>query len=908
MGRILLGVLFLTGVMLAYAPLGLDTSNRPLYYQGTVKIQLKESAVASKDFQVREHGQLYSKTGIPSLDKIGENIKASNTRITHIKAKNESLAKKLGLDRWITVTIPEDQDIMAAVEMYKADPNVDFAQPEYANYLMAIPNDTYFANNWGHNNTGQLPAYSTSTYSHSGSPVGTVGFDTNIITGWDGTQSYGNPDIVIAIMDTGVDYDHPDLAANYIGGWDAAMNDTNPDDNEGISNVSGHGTSCAGVAAGVINNGIGVSGVAGNCSIMAIKVLNSSGSLVGMADGAIYAGDNGADILSMSYGGDYQYGTDATADAAYSYAYNSGVTLLAATGNDNESHISYPANHPDIIGVGAAAPDNGRKNEYSIDGEYWWGSNWSTVAQDDRAAVDFIAPTIMPATDIVGSGGFDPGDYGLYFNGTSCATPYAAGFAALIKSHWPAYTPAEVRQVMIDTAMDIDDEESTAGWDGVTGYGLIDIDAALGWVPTAPPPVCVLSSPSNGSTIADAKPLFDWEDNTEASSYTILVDNTSNFSSPEINEVTTESEYTSVSNLAEGIYYWKVQATNIIGSSSYTTAWSTSISFPDINLPATTSATASLGGTVEDSFDIGNTGNYTLSYSMSNDYVGYATPPVSIHSNDFESGLIYTSSGTQPFTVVSGMTANCARVSAYTTQQQQSRTGILTSASFNGTGNTELNLEFDQIATLTNSSITVEYTDNGSTWYPLYTSSSSVTDHKTLPLPNISSTMQIKFSCVLKNASGSSWSIDNVAVGNNGAPHTWLTFDSPTSGTVSVSGTKTINMTYNAGTLAEGDYEANITVTSDDPDEPSKVVGVTFTVGGGVQPPAQPANVVTSISGTDLVIDWDVSANATSYDVYSSDDPYGTFSFEANVGTNQYAIPYTDAKKFYYIVSKSAAK
>nr|HXK50663.1 hypothetical protein [Clostridiales bacterium] len=72
--------------------------------------------------------------------------------------------------------------------------------------------------------------------------------------------------------------------------------------------------------------------------------------------------------------------------------------------------------------------------------------------------------------------------------------------------------------------------------------------------------------------------------------------------------------------------------------------------------------------------------------------------------------------------------------------------------------------------------------------------------------------------------------------------------------------------------------------------------------------PGVPSNVVTSISGTDLVIDWDAAADATSYDVYSSDDPYGAFTLEANVGTNQYVIAYTDAKKFYYIVSKNATK
>jgi len=145
-------------------------------------------------------------------------------------------------------------------------------------------------------------------------------------------------------------------------------------------------------------------------------------------------------------------------------------------------------------------------------------------------------------------------------------------------------------------------------------------------------------------------------------------------------------------------------------------------------------------------------------------------------------------------------------------------------------------------------------------------------------------------------------------VSSTAVPYTWLTFNSSTSGTVSVSGSNTINITCDALGLVEGTYNASISVSSNDPDEAIKVLPVEFTVTQSTVIPGTPANVVTSISGTDLVIDWDVSANATSYDVYSSDDPYGTFSFEANVGTNQYAIPYTDAKKFYYIVSKSAAK
>lgn len=911
MGKILCALFLVCSLVSGHALKDEDTTNRPLYYQGKVKVQLTEAAMSSKDFQVAGWGMSFEKTGIASLDEIGMKHKASNVKIAHIEAKNKDLAKKLGLDRWIELIIPEDADVMAVVEEYKKDPNVSFAQPEYANYLMATPNDTYFANCWGHNNTKQLPAYVSG--SHSGAGVGTVGFDANTQPGWDGTQGYGSSSIVIAIMDTGIDYDHPDLAAHYIGGWDAAMNDTNPDDNEGVSGVSGHGTSCAGVAAGITNNGIGVSGVAGNCSIMAIKVLNSSGSLVGMANGAIYAGDNGADILSMSYGGDYQYGTDATADAAYTYAYNAGVTLLAATGNDESlSRISYPANHPDIIGVGAAAPDNGRKTTTSVDGEYWWASQYCTVAQDDRAAVDFIAPTILPATDIVGSGGFDPGDYGLYFNGTSCATPYAAGFAALIKSRYPSYTPTQVRQVMVDTAMDIIDEESTAGWDGKTGYGLIDIGAALEYVPTAPPPAPTLTSPSNGSTTADATPFFDWEDHVDAATWTILVDNNSNFGSPEINQTVPESEYTAVSNLAEGTYYWKVLATNIIGSSPYSSTRTLYISFPDINLStALLSTSAAPEASTGASFDIQNTGNYTLSYSdIDISYTGYLVPAGTYHSNDFQSGLVYTNSGAVSWATATGGTWNgnttCAKTSA------TAGTNIITSASFNTTSSAgTVYLDFDHSYTMrSTSNIKVEYY-TGSAWETVYTASStSVTGHETIELPVKSANTQLRFTGVMirSQAVTSSWSVDNIVVSSTAVPYSWLTINSSTSGSVTPAGSSTINIICDAAGLAEGTYNANVSVISDDPDEGIKVLPVEFTVTQSTVIPGVPSNVVTSISGTDLVIDWDLAADATSYDVYSSDDPYGTFSFEANVATNQYQVPASVAKKFYYIVSKNNTK
>jgi hypothetical protein len=989
MRKILIAVLVIMGVMLAHAPKDEQTKDRPLFHQGTVKIQLSESAISSKNLKVLKFGEKYTEIGISSLDEIGAKIKAANPRVTHIEAKNKIEAKKLGLDRWITVDIPVDADVMAAVEEYKKDPNVSFAQPEYANYLMATPNDTYFANNWGHNNTKQLPAYVSG--SHSGAGVGTVGFDANTMLGWDGNQGYGSSSIVIAIMDTGIDYDHPDIAANYIGGWDAAMNDTNPDDNEGVLNVSGHGTSCAGVAAGVINNGIGVSGVAGNCSLMAIKVLNSSGSLVGMANGAIYAGDNGADILSMSYGGNYQYGTDATADAAYTYAYNAGVTLLAATGNSGITltNISYPANHPDIIGVGAAAPDNGRKTATSVDGETWWASQYCTVAQDDRAAVDFLAPTILPATDIVGTGGFDPGDYGLYFNGTSCATPYAAGFAALIKSHWPTYTPAEVRQAIIESAMDVVDEESTAGWDGKSGYGLIDIGNAL--VLLAAP------IPQNLTYVLNSDDVtLNWDLPAKVlNNYKVYRDGVS------IATVAAGTRTYLDSNRPYGSYEYYVTAVwsdngESVPSNKVTVSYGT---LPVISTPASISPSCALGSSTPSSFGITNSGQIGLTYSLTNAYVGYLSVGTA-HSNDFQSVLGYTNSGTRTWALATGGTWNsntqCAKVTAPTTGGASTGTGIMTSASFDGS--TALYLDFDQTATLstTSSTIKVEYY-NGTAWVQLYYANTSVTGHQHIAIPVTTSNMQLRFTAVLVKSSGSSWSVDNIVV-SKGTPYSWLTFNSPVSGTVTGGATNTINLTCNSAGLTAGTYEANITAASNDATNPTKVVNVQFVVGTGGTPPAAPSlatptdastlyilkpvfdwndvsgatsytilvdnnsdfssaeinqtpavstftpatdmalgtyywkvlstnsfgsssysgtwsvilapltapiNVITTPGATDITVSWDAVGGATSYDVYSATEPYGTYTLVTNVATNSYVTTSSATRLFWYVVAKN---
>lgn len=469
-----------------------NNSAQPAYAPGRLMVKLTDQAFNSADFDISTTRSGTVTTGLASLDQLNASYGVTSMSRAHIDVANQQLDDAIGVSRWHIIYVPESTDIEFMADAFAADWNVEAAHPDYQAFPMLVPNDTYYADQWGHNNTGQMDSYDWSTHTHTGPEVGTPGFDGNVEAAWDALGGFGSSSVIIGIIDSGVDVDHPDL--DLVAGYDYGDNDSNPDDN---SSQAGHGTACAGVAAAIADNGIGVAGVAGGSKVMPLKVADSQGSMYFSAiQNALYhAADNGANIASMSLGA--AISSDAATDDALQYAYNAGVTLLAATGNENNSTISYPAINQYVIAIGAASPCDGRKrssssatevnsgvstdpNGYSCDGERWWGSNYGSTTQDAAGAVDVIAPTILPATDIGGSGGYDSGDYSLTFNGTSCATPFAAGVAGLILSANPSFTPAQVRQQMVDTADDVVNIESTTGWDRYSGYGMINAGAALG--------------------------------------------------------------------------------------------------------------------------------------------------------------------------------------------------------------------------------------------------------------------------------------------------------------------------------------------------------------------------------------------------------------------------------------------
>ncbi len=353
--------------------------------------------------------------------------------------------------KFLRLRVPRAKTVEQMVAIYSKNPHVEYAEPNYLLHAAFTPNDPFYSYQW-HLDNGRY---------------GGIGME----AAWDLEPTGGNSNVIVAVVDTGVAYEDygsykqaPDLAqTSFKQGYDFINNDSHPNDD------NGHGTHVTGTVAQSANNSLGVAGVAFGTSIMPVKVLdqNGSGSTSAVAKGIYFAADNGAHVINLSLGSTFG---STTLKNACSYAYQKGVTLVCAAGNNNSSRSFYPAAYNDYcIAVGATRYDETRAY-YSNYGSY----------------LDLVAPGGDVRVDQNGDGYGDgvfqqtfssgnPTDFGYWFyQGTSMASPHVAGVAALLIASGVT-GPNNIREALESTAKDL----GAAGWDQYYGWGRVDAEAAL---------------------------------------------------------------------------------------------------------------------------------------------------------------------------------------------------------------------------------------------------------------------------------------------------------------------------------------------------------------------------------------------------------------------------------------------
>jgi hypothetical protein len=474
-------------------------------------------------------------TGVSEIDALNTKfkVKEGKSLLSSVYAGNlkstsqfESRHRKHGLNLWYEFDFDGDVDIREIIKAYGSLADVAIIEPIFKIVLIGPvagnskktatnkssvtttaawqPNDTRFPSQWHYNNTGQND--------------GTTGADIDLVNAWE--YERGNSNVIVAVIDQGVDYLHPDLAANMWG----------PIGPEGTATQPGnHGTHVAGTIAAVTNNTTGGAGIAGGSGTgdgVRIMSLDLFGGSHGMntLEMNVWAADNGASISQNSWGytnpGDYNQADLDGIDYFNTYGggneLDGGITIFAA-GNDDDSGDWYPGCYPGVIAV-AATNNNDQKA---------WYSNYATW-------VDISAPggeTMTASNGVlstIASSGYD------YYQGTSMACPHVSGIAALVVSQAPGVlTNTQLKEILL-AAVD-NHYGNNASYSGMLGSGRINALKALELTQEY---LGAIRNPSSFLATANGETTINlsWQLNSDQNEVIIAVSNTGIFGTPVENQ------------------------------------------------------------------------------------------------------------------------------------------------------------------------------------------------------------------------------------------------------------------------------------------------------------------------------------------------------------------------------------
>ena len=442
----------------------------PQYVAGEILIKFRDGVITSDKVSKNINRESFTIGDIQEDEQTKEFVNHLNhlsaTKVEKVfRSENKGLVKGGGykLESIFKITVPEEVNIEQAIFLLSFNPYIEYVEPNYLAELLLLPDDPYYLDHYPDNVDYRDPRWNPQyDYQWNLKKI-------NMEPAWDINPLFSP--VISAVIDSGVDYTHPELGSctliqvqsnncpKILPGYDFYNNDDDPiDDN-------GHGTHVSGIITALTNNSIGVAGIDFSTRIFPIKAFSSSGNgnVYTISEAIYYAVNNGANLINMSFGGSGDF--PRVLSDALDYANQNGVVLIAAAGNSNINvKLFWPASYAPALTI-AATDHNDTKAYFSNYG------NLIDVAAPGTEVVSLRAR----GTDMYGDGSRLIGTEYIRASGTSMSAPHVSALAASILGQSNTYTPAQVRNVIVNSA----DKIEGIYFSDYTGYGRMNFYASM---------------------------------------------------------------------------------------------------------------------------------------------------------------------------------------------------------------------------------------------------------------------------------------------------------------------------------------------------------------------------------------------------------------------------------------------